>query len=71
MTDTKHKLIVDKTTPGLWKVTFDNPPINLVDDSMYSVGHSGRCAGALEPRSLPARQGPTGSLVRPLAIVQP
>ena len=28
MTDRKQKLIVDKGTPGHWRVTLDNPPIN-------------------------------------------
>lgn len=35
MTDPKKKLIVDKTNSGHWKVTLDNPPINMIDDSMY------------------------------------
>jgi enoyl-CoA hydratase/carnithine racemase len=35
MTDVKKKLLVDKTATGHWKVTLDNPPINLIDDSMY------------------------------------
>src|SRR5258708_29745013 len=29
------KLAVDKSIPGYWRVTLDNPPINLIDDSMY------------------------------------
>lgn len=32
---TKNKLIVDKITEGHWKIILDNPPINLIDDSMY------------------------------------
>jgi enoyl-CoA hydratase/carnithine racemase len=39
MTDVKKKLHVDKTVAGHWKVTFDNPPINLIDDSMYDDLH--------------------------------
>jgi enoyl-CoA hydratase/carnithine racemase len=35
MTDPKKKLIVDKTNSGHWKVTLNNPPINMIDDSMY------------------------------------
>lgn len=29
------RLSVDKTVPGHWKVTLDNPPINVIDDRMY------------------------------------
>ncbi|CAN7582937.1 enoyl-CoA hydratase/isomerase family protein [Variovorax sp. LjRoot178] len=29
------KLIVNKEIPGYWKVTLSNPPINLIDDSMF------------------------------------
>ena len=25
---------LDKSTPSLWRVTFDNPPINLIDAVM-------------------------------------
>ena len=35
MTEGKKKLLVDKTVKGHWKVILDNPPINLIDDSMY------------------------------------
>lgn len=35
MTDVRKKLITDKTTPGYWRVTLNNPPINAFDDSMY------------------------------------
>jgi enoyl-CoA hydratase/carnithine racemase len=35
MTESKKKLAIDKKTPGYWRVTLDNPPINLIDDSMY------------------------------------
>ena len=35
MTERKKKLLVDKTVEGHWKVILDNPPINLIDDSMY------------------------------------
>jgi enoyl-CoA hydratase/carnithine racemase len=30
-----QRLSVDKTVPGHWRVTLDNPPINLIDDRMY------------------------------------
>ncbi|MNU79735.1 putative enoyl-CoA hydratase echA8 [compost metagenome] len=29
------KLTVNKEVPGYWRVTLNNPPINLIDDSMY------------------------------------
>lgn len=35
MSNITQKLIVNKTIPGYWRVTLDNPPINLIDDSMY------------------------------------
>lgn len=35
MTAPTKKLVIDKTTAGYWRVTLDNPPINLIDDSMY------------------------------------
>ena len=35
MTERKKKLLVDKMVEGHWKVILDNPPINLIDDSMY------------------------------------
>jgi len=25
------RLSLDRSTPSLWRVTFDNPPINLID----------------------------------------
>jgi len=39
MNDVKKKLRVDKTVEGHWNVTLDNPPINLIDDSMYDELH--------------------------------
>jgi hypothetical protein len=30
-------LRVDHSKPGHWRVTLDNPPINLIDDSMYDA----------------------------------
>jgi len=35
MTDIRKKVAVDKSVPGYWQVTLDNPPINAIDDSMY------------------------------------
>jgi enoyl-CoA hydratase/carnithine racemase len=35
MTDIVKKVTVDKTVPGYWRVTLNNPPINAIDDSMY------------------------------------
>jgi enoyl-CoA hydratase/carnithine racemase len=35
MNDVRKKLITDKTKPGHWRVTLNNPPINAIDDSMY------------------------------------
>ncbi len=39
MTATPAKVNVDKRAAGHWKVTLDNPPINLIDDSMYDELH--------------------------------
>lgn len=35
MSTVTNKLIVDKSREGHWKIVLDNPPINLIDDSMY------------------------------------
>ena len=35
MTDSRRKVITDKSVSGYWRVTLDNPPINAIDDSMY------------------------------------
>ena len=35
MSTTNRKIHVDKTTPGYWRITLDNPPINAIDDQMY------------------------------------
>src|SRR5277367_6303835 len=37
MSDARQTLITDKSTPGHWRVTLDNPPINLIDDRMYDA----------------------------------
>jgi len=35
MSNTHTAIVTDKTTPGYWRVTLDNPPINAIDDRMY------------------------------------
>jgi enoyl-CoA hydratase/carnithine racemase len=35
MSGTRTGIVADKTTPGYWRVTLDNPPINVIDDRMY------------------------------------
>src|SRR3979411_3430321 len=30
---------LDRSTPSLWRVTFDNPPINLIDSVMIVALH--------------------------------
>jgi enoyl-CoA hydratase/carnithine racemase len=37
MNGAKQALLVDKSTPGHWRVTLDNPPINVIDDGMYDA----------------------------------
>jgi len=37
MSETKQKLVTDKSTPGHWRVTLNNPPINVIDDGMYDA----------------------------------
>ena len=37
MSDSRHTFIVDKSTVGHWRVTLDNPPINVIDDGMYDA----------------------------------
>ena len=39
MSNARQKFSVDKTTPGYWRVTLDNPPINVIDDQMYDQFH--------------------------------
>ena len=36
MTTNKPVVIVDKTSPALWRVRFDNPPINLLNSQMVA-----------------------------------
>jgi enoyl-CoA hydratase/carnithine racemase len=35
MNDVPKRVTTDKTTPGYWRVTLNNPPINAIDDRMY------------------------------------
>src|SRR5258706_2661816 len=35
MTQATSKVRTDRSVPGYWRVTLDNPPINAIDDSMY------------------------------------
>jgi enoyl-CoA hydratase/carnithine racemase len=37
MSDLEQTLIVDKSRAGHWRVTLDNPPINVIDDRMYDA----------------------------------
>jgi enoyl-CoA hydratase/carnithine racemase len=39
MSDAKKKLIILNTSPEPWRVTLDNPPINVIDDAMYDELH--------------------------------
>jgi enoyl-CoA hydratase/carnithine racemase len=35
MSDIPSRISIDKSTPGYWRVTFNNPPINAIDDRTY------------------------------------
>ena len=37
MSDSGQTFIVDKSVVGHWRVTLDNPPINVIDDGMYDA----------------------------------
>jgi enoyl-CoA hydratase/carnithine racemase len=37
MSELKQTLIVDKSRANYWRVTLDNPPINVIDDGMYDA----------------------------------
>jgi enoyl-CoA hydratase/carnithine racemase len=37
MTEARQTLITDKSVPGHWRVTLDNPPINVIDDRIYDA----------------------------------
>ena len=36
MSKNHKRLKIEKTTPGYWKVTLNNPPINLYDPEMFA-----------------------------------
>ena len=46
-----EKIIVDKSIIGHWRVTLNNPPINVVDDEMYDAFYDlvGEIEAAPEP----------------------
>jgi enoyl-CoA hydratase/carnithine racemase len=35
MSNVRTTIVTDRTTPGHWRVTLDNPTINAIDDRMY------------------------------------
>ena len=37
MSEARQTFIVDKSIAGHWRVTLDNPPINVIDDGMYDA----------------------------------
>ena len=37
MGSAKQTLLVDRSTPGHWRITLDNPPVNVIDDVMYDA----------------------------------
>jgi enoyl-CoA hydratase/carnithine racemase len=37
MSEAKETFITDKSAPGHWRVTLNNPPINVIDDQMYDA----------------------------------
>jgi enoyl-CoA hydratase/carnithine racemase len=37
MSELKQTFIVDKSRAGHWRVTLDNPPINIINDGMYDA----------------------------------
>ena len=37
MSSITKALLVDKSKPDHWRVTLDNRPINIIDDSMYDA----------------------------------
>jgi enoyl-CoA hydratase/carnithine racemase len=39
MSDLQETFIVDKSRADYWRVTLDNPPINVIDDRMYDAFH--------------------------------
>lgn len=39
MSNVRTTIVTDKTTPGYWRVTLDNPPINAIDRQQAVPGH--------------------------------
>jgi enoyl-CoA hydratase/carnithine racemase len=37
MSDPRQAFIVDKSKMGHWRITLDNPPINVIDNAMYDA----------------------------------
>ena len=37
MSETSKTFIIDKSVQGHWRVTLNNPPINVIDDGMYDA----------------------------------
>lgn len=46
------RFTLDRSTPSLWRVTFDHPPINLIDSVM--IGELGQLFAAIERNEGPA-----------------
>ena len=46
------RFTVDSSTPSLWRVTFDHPPINLIDYVM--IGELGELLAEVERNEEPA-----------------
>jgi enoyl-CoA hydratase/carnithine racemase len=49
---TYRRFTLDNSTPSLWRVTFDHPPINLIDSVM--IGELGQLFAAVERNEGPA-----------------
>lgn len=37
MADPRQTFTTDRSAPGQWRVKLDNPPINVIDNSMYAA----------------------------------
>ena len=49
---TYRRFTLDNSTPSLWRVTFDHPPINLIDSVM--IGELGELFADVERNEGPA-----------------
>jgi hypothetical protein len=38
MSNAEKKIVTDKKTPGFWRVTLNNPPINAITDGYVRRG---------------------------------